>query len=250
MRAAAFLAPAGGDRQIPGVGIGKDGFGAMLGIYLCAAIIGGGLLLFSVLGGIEHGSDYDPSGVDAGVDFDHDIGHDLGHDVGHDAGSDVSHDADAGSGGGWAGELVLGLFRPRNVVFFLAGFGVTGTLVTLLTNSSTSAGLFSSVAMGLASMVVTHGTFVWLRRSESAVDTTSDTDMEGCVARVVLPLAPGERGRIACRMGEREVYVVARLAEGYTEMLLPGREVIVLDVTDTVARVMPFETQLPPPSTD
>jgi hypothetical protein len=214
----------------------------MLGIYLFAAIIGGGLLLFSVLGGAEHGVDHDASGVDAG--------HDLGHDVGHDAGTDASHDTDAGQGAGWAGELVLGLFRPRNIVFFAAGFGVTGTLLTLLTDTSTSAGLVSSVAMGLASMVVTHGTFVWLRRSESAVDTMSDAEMEGCVGRVVLPLAPGERGRIACLIGEREVHVIARLAEGYTEVLQPGCEVVVLDVTDTVARVMPFEAQLLPPSTD
>jgi len=179
-----------------------------------------------------------------------DAGHDLGHDVGHDAGTDASHDADAGEGAGWAGELVFGLFRPRNIVFFAAGFGVTGTLLTLLTDTSTSAGLVSSVAMGLASMVVTHGTFVWLRRSESAVDTMSDAEMEGCVGRVVLPLAPGERGRIACLIGEREVHVIARLAEGYTEVLQPGREVVVLDVTDTVARVMPFESLQLPSSTD
>lgn len=214
----------------------------MLGIYLVAAIIGGGLLLFSVLGGMEHGSDYDASGVD--------VGHDFDHDVGHDAGTDASHGAEVGQGAGWAGELVFGLFRPRNIVFFAAGFGITGTLVTLLTDTSTSAGLFTSVAMGLASMVVTHATFVWLRRSESAVDTISDSDMEGCVGRVVLPLAPGERGRIACRVGEREVHVVALLAEGYPEVLQPGREVVVLEVTDTVARVMPFETPQLPSSTE
>jgi len=214
----------------------------MLGIYLVAAIIGGGLLLFSVLGGMEHGSDYDASGVD--------VGHDFDHGVGHDAGTGASHEVSAGQGAGWAGELVLGLFRPRNIVFFAAGFGITGTLVTLLTDTSTSAGLLTSVGMGLAAMVATHGTFVWLRRSESAVDTMSDADMEGCVGRVVLPLAPGERGRIACRVGEREVHIVALLAEGYTEALPVGREVVVLEVTNTVARVMPFESHQLPPSTE
>ena len=215
----------------------------MLGIYLFSAIIGGGLLLFSVLGGADHGADHDASGMDAGHDIDHDLGHDAGHDATHDG--DVAH-----GGPGWAGELVLGLFRPRNIIFFAAGFGVTGTLVTLLTDSTTTAGLFSSVGMGLAAMVVTHGTFVWLKRSESAVDVISDADMEGCVGRVVLPLAPGERGRIACRFGEREVHVVALLADGYAEVLPPGREVVVLEVTDTVARVMPFESLQLPPSTD
>jgi hypothetical protein len=42
-------------------------------------------------------------------------------------------------------------------------------------------------------------------------------------------------------------YVTATLAEGYTESLPPGREVVVLDVDRAVARVMPFTgNELPP----
>jgi hypothetical protein len=218
----------------------------MLGIYIFAAIVGGGLLLLSVLGGGEHDAHADASGFDA----DHDIGHDLGHDISHDVGHDVGHDADAVHHvHGGAGEIVLGLFRPRNVTFFLAGFGLTGTLLTLLSPSSAGASLIPSVVMGFGAMVVTHGVFTWLRRSESAVDLVSDADMEGCLGRVVLPLAPGERGRIACKVGGREVYLVAILAEGYVEALPPGREVVVLRVSETVAHVMPFESRELPPST-
>jgi membrane protein implicated in regulation of membrane protease activity len=210
----------------------------MLGIYLFAAIIGGGLLLFSLLGGAEHDAD-------AGHDFDHSFDHDAG------ASHDVAHHATVGHpGSGWAGELVLGLLRPRNFIFFLAGFGITGTLLTLLRDASTLGGLIPSVAMGVAAMLVTHATFVWLRRSDSAIDAISDADMEGCVARVVLPLTPGQRGRIACRIGDREIHVVASLAEGYQEALPPGREVVVLEVSDTGAVVMPFAARELPPSTD
>jgi hypothetical protein len=81
------------------------------------------------------------------------------------------------------------------------------------------------------------------------VDIVSDSDMEGCVGRVVVPVGPGERGRIACQLGEREVHLIAALAEGYTQELPPGREVVVLSVTDTVALVMPFESRELPPST-
>jgi hypothetical protein len=102
--------------------------------------------------------------------------------------------------------------------------------------------------MGLGAMVATHGVFEWLRRSESAVDVVSDSEIEGCVGRVVLPLEPGERGRIACRIGDREVYLIATLAEGYPA-LPPGREVVVLKVSETVAQVMPFESRELPPST-
>jgi hypothetical protein len=209
----------------------------MLGIYIFAAIIGGGLLVFSVLAGADH---------DAGDGSDFDSGHDFDHDVDHD-GSHDAHDLHA-AGGGWAGDLLLGLFRPRNFIFFLAGFGVTGTLLTLIKSPSTFGALIPSLAMGAAAMLATHGTFVWLRRSESAMDAVSDTDMEGCLGRVVIPLSVGERGRIACRVGEREVHVVAALAEGYTQQLPPGAEVVVLRVADTVAYVMPFDKRALPPS--
>jgi membrane protein implicated in regulation of membrane protease activity len=211
----------------------------MLGIYLLAAILGGGLLVFSLLGGGEHDAGHgDASGLDAGHDFDHG-GHDVG--AGHDAGT--GHEIQQG----WAGELVLGLFRPRNLTFFLAGFGVTGTLVTLLTSRSTLGALIPSIGMGLAAMLATHATFLWLARSDSAVDAVSDSDLEGCVGRVVVPLSPGERGQIACRVGDHMTYVTATLAEGYTESLPPGREVVVLDVDRAVARVMPFTgNELPP----
>jgi len=206
----------------------------MLGIYLFAAILGGGLLLLSVLAGGEHDAHGDASGLDAG----HDVDHDLGHD------SDAGHDVHGG-----AGEIVLGLFRPRNLTFFLAGFGLTGTLLTLLSPWSAGASLVPSLAMGFGAMVATHAMFTWLKRSDTAVDVVSDSDMEGCVGRVVVPIGPGERGRIACQLGEREVHLVAALAEGYTQELPPGREVVVLSVTDTIAHVMPFESRELPPST-
>jgi len=206
----------------------------MLGIYLFAAILGGGLLLLSVLAGGEHDAHGDASGLDAG----HDVDHNLGHDA--DAGHDVH---------GGAGEIVLGLFRPRNLTFFLAGFGLTGTLLTLLSPWSAGASLAPSLVMGFGAMVTTHAVFTWLKRSDTAVDIVSDSDMEGCVGRVVVPVGPGERGRIACQLGEREVHLIAALAEGYTQELPPGREVVVLSVTDTVALVMPFESRELPPST-
>jgi hypothetical protein len=214
----------------------------MLGIYLLAAILGGGLLVFSLLGGGDHDAGHgDASGLDAGHDFDHG-GHDVG--AGHDAGA--GHEIQQG----WAGELVLGLFRPRNLTFFLAGFGITGTLVTLLTSASTLGAFIPSLGMGLAAMLATHVTFVWLTRSDSAVDAVSDSDLEGCVARVVVPLSPEGRGQIVCRVGDHTVYVTAVLSEGYADVLPPGREVVVLDVDRTVARVMPFAGNGLPPAAE
>ena len=220
----------------------------MLGIYVLAAMIGGGLLLFSLLSGAHHdaggdiagahvdvaGLDADVSGVDmdvAGADVDAHIGagdHDLhpGHDYG--------------------GELVLGLFRPRNVIFFLTAFGLTGTLLTLANNAPQPT-LFLSLGMGGGAMLATHAVFTWLRRSESGVEALEERELEGRAARAVLPLAPGQPGRVVCLIADREYYLTARLAPDAAQPVAANGEVVIVRITDGVAEVIPFELpELPP----
>lgn len=190
----------------------------MLGLYIFAAVLGGGLLLLSQLGG-----DHDAHGGGPG---------DHGH------GPDLAAHGPA--------ELLLGFFRPRNLIFLLAAFGVTGTLFTL-TGAAAPVTLGLSVIMGLTAMVLTHGVFTWLRRSETVVDAVADADLEGSVCRVVLPVRPGERGRIACLVGDQEMHITARLAEGAGQALDSGREVVVLRMIDGEAEVAAFEPpQIPP----
>lgn len=196
----------------------------MLGLYIFAMVLGGGLLLLSQLAGDQgdHGGAGDHGGGDGG-------GGDHGHDV----------------GGHGPAELLLGFFRPRNLIFFLAAFGLTGTLLTL-TGGLAPVTLGLSLIMGLVAMVLTHGVFTWLRRSDTAADTVADADLEGGVGRVVLPIQPGERGRIACLVGDQEVHLTARLAEG-AGPLEAGREVVVIRMIDGEAEVAALEPpQLPP----
>lgn len=198
----------------------------MLGIYLFAAIVGGGALVFSLLGG------------------EHDAGHGDAGDVGHDA--DGGHHADAAHAG--AGALILGLFRPRNLVFFLAAFGLTGSVLTWL--AAPAAGtLIAALAMGLGAMLTTHAAFTWLRRSESATEIVSEQVFEGRTARVVLPIDAEQRGRVACLVAGQEHYLTAGLAHGAAP-LTPGREVVILRMADGVAEVEPFDALELPPSTD
>lgn len=217
---------------------GTDGSGELLGLYILAAMLGGGLLLFSVLSGAHHdvgdvdasGLHVDVSGVDADV---------SGVDVHADHDIHLAHDA--------AGELVLGLFRPRNIIFFLTAFGFTGTLLTLFGNSANLT-LLLSLVMGAGAMVLTHSLFTWLRRSEIGIDALSEREIEGCTARVVLPLSPGERGRVACLIADREHHLTARLAADVSESVAIGGEVVILHVEDGIAEVVPFDMLgLPPP---
>lgn len=213
----------------------------MLGIYILAAMLGGGLLLFSILSGAHHGDgDLDVSGMDVDVDGDGDVGgfdHDLA-DVHAGQDLDAAHDA--------AGQLVLGLFRPRNIIYFLAAFGLTGVLLTWSgTAEDTTLGL--SLAMGGGAMLLTHAIFTWLRRSESGLDALNEADVEGREGRVVLPLAPGQPGRVVCLISDRELYLTARLAPDVTRPLSAGAEVVVLRVERGVAEVIPFDmAELPP----
>jgi hypothetical protein len=220
----------------------------MLGIYVFAAMIGGGLLLFSLLSGAHHdagadvaGADIDASGLDAdvsGVEVDV-----AGADVDAHVGV-ADHDVHMGHAAG--GELILGLLRPRNIIFFLTAFGLTGTLLTL-TNNAPQPTFLLALGMGGGAMVATHGVFTWLRRSDSAVEVLGERELEGRAARTVLPLAPGKPGRVVCVIADREHYLTAYLASDVAEPVAVGGEVVILRIESGVAEVIPFDMpELPP----
>lgn len=182
----------------------------MLGIYIFSAILGGGLLAMSLF-----------------ADSD---------------GDDIDIDADASSHGGGSshvGGLLFGFFKPRNLIFFFAAFGITGALLTW-TGSGTIITAIASAVMGIGAMSLTHAIFGWLKRNESAVDVVGERALEGSLARVVIPVGPDARGRIACSIAGREVHVVARLAPGAVEALGAGREVLVVRMDDGEAEISPY----------
>lgn len=181
----------------------------MLGVYLFTAIVGAGLLAFSLF-----------------------AGHDTHHDVG--AGHDHPLVADADHPG--VGELVIAFLRPRNLIFGMAGFGLTGTLLTLLRAGP----LLTPVAaagMGTGFLFLSHAVFTALKRTESGGAALSDAEILGERARVTLALEPGRPGRVACVLGGREVHLTARLDAAAAEGIPAGREVVVVRVTNGVAEV-------------
>jgi hypothetical protein len=194
---------------------GAGGGEVMLGLYLFAAILGTGLLLFGLVAGGD--GDAHTGAGDAGVHHDHPLIADAEHPGG--------------------GEWLLGLFRPRNLMFGFSGFGLTGTLLTLV-GSGAAATLLAAVGMGAGFFVVSHAVFTFLRRSESAVEALSDTQLMGERARVTLPLEPGRLGRVACLVAGREVHLTARLGPQAPGAVPGGAEVIVVRVENGVAEVL------------
>jgi len=186
----------------------------MLGVYLFCTVLGGGLVLLSLLGAGDH---------DAGVGDGVDVG---------------GEHAGAGSHVTGAGELLLGLFRIRNLTFLLAGFGITGLLGTWLGAGRVTTALLAGV-MGVSAMLLVHGVFTWLRRTDSAVDVLGDSDLEGTLARVVLPITAAARGRISCVASGQQLFLTARLADGQPELPEVGSPVVILRMRGGVAEVAP-----------
>jgi hypothetical protein len=191
----------------------------MLGVYLFSVIVGVGLLLFSVLGsgdGVADAPELDTGGVGGMV--------------------------------GEMGELVLGLFRPRNLTFLLAAFGSTGLLLTWAgTNSALT--LTLALVMGVGSWFLSHAVFTWLKRSDSALDVVSDVSLEGSIATVTIPVGPGARGRVTTLVGGRQAWMTARLEDGIERILPVGTEVLIRRTANGVAEVIPIDTlELPPSS--
>lgn len=179
----------------------------MLGVYLFAAIVGAGLLAFSLLAG-------------------HDAQHDIGHD--HPGLADADHPG--------VGELVIALLKPRNFIFGLAGFGLTGTLLTLA-HAGAAFTAAAAATMGLGFFFLNHIVFTALKRTESGMEALSDAELMGERARVTLALEPGRPGRVACLVAGREIHLTARLAAGVSEGISAGREVVVVRVTNGVAEI-------------
>ncbi|MDX2207280.1 MAG: hypothetical protein SFU57_06515 [Gemmatimonadales bacterium] len=190
----------------------SDGGAAMLSVYLLSAILGVGLLIFSSLGGGDHGAD-----LGDGLD------------------TDTADLGDTGDGG--AGQILLGLFSTRNLTFFLAAFGVGGLMLHYL-GVATSTTLVVAAGLGAAAMGLSHALFTWLKRTDAAVEIFGDADFSGMLARVVLPISAGERGQIACTIAGREMYLTAQLDASAPAALRVGDEVIVLHADAGVATVM------------
>ncbi len=196
----------------------------LVGLYLFALIIGGGLLLVSAFGG----ADGDASDLDA--DFDADI------------------ELQAHGGLGEIGDLMLGLFRPRNLTFLLAAFGATGLLLNWVGTSPTLA-LLLAASMGAGSWVLSHAVFTWLRRTDSGVNVLSDRALEGAIGRVTLPVGPGARGRITLVVAGQQTWITARVEAGVERILPVGTEVLVRRTDGGVAEVIPTDIlELPPAS--
>lgn len=191
----------------------------MFSLYLFAALVGWPFVLFFLFFSADADTDFD---ADADVDFD--------ADTDFDADSELGMAADGAAG---VADAVLSIFSFRAIVFLLAFFGATGLILTGLDVNGVVT-LLLAIAMGLFAGYLHARLYAYLKRS-SVGGTTSNADLRGSRAKVVVPISSASRGRVEVDVDGQPVYVTAR-PFGQDEFEV-GERVVVVEIDEGTALV-------------
>jgi membrane protein implicated in regulation of membrane protease activity len=198
----------------------------MFSIYIACLIIGGVLLLFSVIFGGDH-SDVD---ADHSIDVDHDVdmdtdthlgaGESLEMDSDHDFQSHVEEVASADA---------VKFISFRNIIFFMAFFGLTGTSMSILSITSLVT-LFSAIGVGMFSAVLGFRFLKYLKENESG-EAFDIYKLKGMNGTVTIPVSKERKGKISVNLGINTIDILAQASDiAKKEKFAPGDEVLIIDV--------------------
>lgn len=186
----------------------------MLTLYLMCLLLGGLLIALSIFGGGDADVDVDVAG-DADVDVE-------------------GGDLDAGSGEGLA--AAARFLSMRNLVFFMAFFGLTGALLNLL-QADPAATLLTAGGLGVVAAWAVHRLMGYLRGSQSGA-LPSVSALAGSEARVVVGITPTRPGKVDVVVGDRTCQFLARIHEGAAvDHVEAGDTVVVVRIQDGIALV-------------
>lgn len=191
----------------------------MAALYLFSLILGGGLLVLSLLGG--EGGDVDVGELEL------------------DGLGDAGDAADLGSASDAADGSASKIFSLRSLIYALFGFGGTGTLLTAL-GMAGPATLAAALVTGLVLGALVSLVFGYLHRTESGAKLGDDA-LLGLTGHVVLPMSEGSPGAIIVLRGDRRIRLRA-LPHGTADGDPSAWDrILVVDVDGGVARVTPLE---------
>jgi membrane protein implicated in regulation of membrane protease activity len=220
----------------------------MLGIYLAALIVGGGLVVLAAIGGIADGHSVDHDGPDLGGDHGVEVGHGGAHGF-----SDAAHVDAALSSRLEPGSPELANDRPprkrsqvlwrmilnvRFWTYFLAFFGLIGFLLTVLRFSIEPFTVLISLATGVLGGGGVAATWAALKRSESN-SAVSATHLLGTMGPMIVACRPGEPGKVRLTVNGELIDMMAMSHSG--ESIERGTQVTVVDIDGMYARVTAVE---------
>lgn len=210
----------------------------MFTIYLACLLFGGVLLAVAILLGGDH-----DLGSDASFDLHTDVdsgGFDLHTDV--DVHGDVPSDfhtdfhthsesIPAGEGMGAAAQWL----SFRNIIFFIAFFGLTGTVLTLVSGPVMAA--VGAVMMGFMASYLSQRIFQYLRETESG-EGLQDNDLQGLRGRVAVTTTRLNKGKISIVANDRTLQMLAIAAEEASkDEYCPGEMVTIVKVEGGLAYI-------------
>lgn len=211
----------------------------MFQVYLFFLVLCGGLALLSVVGDFL---DADVGDVDADVEVDADL--DLDGDAAGGVEVDGAADADAsGSAEGGVDADAEKIFSIRGALYSGFGFGLVGTMLTLLGSpaaSLTTVALSAGAGLG-AGWTVTR-LLSWIRSSEAGAHA-ADRTFEGRTGRMTLPIGERSTGRVRVMRGTRthDLRALPHPSAGGGSAPDEWEDVVVVEVRDGVALVAPIE---------
>jgi membrane protein implicated in regulation of membrane protease activity len=178
----------------------------MFSLYLFSAIVGGGLLVFSLGGGDAHGHDFGG-------------GH-AGHDTGHDSNA-------------------FKFLSLRTLTYFLAVFGGVGAVLTYFWKGSGLLAFLLAVVSGVAVGALASVTFEYLRKTGSG-DRQTDDSFVGLTGRITLPIAKGGLGKVLVQRGDRSFELLAQPLDSSTAPST-WKAVVVVEMNKGTAVVSPVD---------
>ncbi len=182
----------------------------MLSLYIFALLVGGGLLIASMLGGGDHGH----SGHDG----------DIGHDVAYPGGD-----------GNAAQFLSL-----RTLTYFMFVFGGVGAVLTWKWDVAAALILALAAVAGLGVASIAAASFEYLRRTDSGGHDSEDSFV-GLSGRVVVPIPSGGIGKVQVVRGDRTFELLARPLDDNATGMSSWKSVIVVEMSRGTALVTPID---------
>lgn len=186
----------------------------MSGLYLFTAIVGWAFVAIFVFFGGDADMD-----LDADIDFDADV--------------DLDMDLESSFWADFAGDYL----SVRGLIFFLAGFGLTGLVIDTILGTTAIVAFVLAVLMGILAMFIS-GRLKRAVKQNMADSNLRLSDLRGAAGQVVLPMSADSRGRIAVEVAGKKRYMVARPYRN-SPALGVGDKVVVIEVDGSTALVAP-----------
>lgn len=207
----------------------------MIWIYLLAAVFGGLFVVPMLMGGLDLDTDFDID-LDAEIDFDLDAG---GPEIDLDGGLDMDSDGFLGQFGDFAGSLL----SFRSIVMFITFFGVSGLVFSGLGFGSISTAL-TATGLGFVAAMLNSALFTFIRGNEVNSQVTN-TDLQGTLARVIIPIDADHKGRIVAEINQQPHYLVASpSALDRGQSFAVGDSVVVVDIDRGTALVTRLDLEI------